>query len=53
MCQQAEAESDWLVSVEKEALYKEYEDHVSGIKTVSEERLQKMAVRMIMLKDWG
>jgi len=47
----AEAESNWLVSEEKEKLFVEYENHVSGLKPVSKDRLQKMAVRMLILKE--
>ena len=51
MCQQGQAEIYWSKAAELAAIHKEYKDHVSGEKPVSDERLQEMVVKIIMLRE--
>jgi tetrahydromethanopterin S-methyltransferase subunit A len=51
MCQAYEGEKRYLISEEKQQLREEYEKHVSGESIISDERLQEIAVRMIMLRE--
>lgn len=53
MCQQGEAEIEYCMAAEKEAIYQRYEAYERGEIELTDDELQDMAVRMLMLKDMG
>jgi hypothetical protein len=52
MCQQGEAEILYAINSEKEQIYQKYESFQRGEIHLSDDELQTMAVRMLMLKDY-
>lgn len=51
MCQQGQAEIASCLAEEKEAIYQKYEAYERGEIELSDEELQAMAVRMLMIRD--
>lgn len=53
MCQQYEAEAAFVGASEKEKIYSDYEAYERGEISLTDDQLQDMAVRMLMLLDAG
>ena len=53
MCQQGENEIRYTMASEKEAIYQRFEAFERGEIQLSDDDLQQMAVRMLMLRDTG
>lgn len=53
MCQQGEAEIAYSMAREKEELYQRYEAFERGEIKLTDDDLQSMAVRMLILRDLG